>query len=399
MLTLDSCATFHKGKGLPKSAISESGAEPCIHYGELFTRYGVAISETYNQTNEINNCIRSVSNDVLMPTSDVTPRGLAKASCVLIDGVILGGDILIIRPNSKRVFGTYLSCMIRYQERQVLQLVTGTTVYHLYGSEMRNFMVALPSYAEQVAIAEALCDVDDLITALDKTIAKKRDIKQAAMHQLLTGKIRLPGFNGEWVTKRLDEVAEIRSGGTPSTSEPSFWDGNISWCTPTDITALKGFKYLRETSRTITQAGLIESSAELIPAQSVLMTSRATIGECAINVIPMTTNQGFKNFVPFDTTDVHFLYYLLGMQKHGLITLCSGSTFLEIGKTQLAGYEVKLPSSKVEQTAIAVVLSEMDDELTLLEARLKKTHDLKQAMMQELLTGKTRLIDKERSNA
>lgn len=130
----------------------------------------------------------------------------------------------------------------------------------------------------------------------------------------------------------------------------------------------------------------------MIPAQSVVMTSRATIGECAINTAPISTNQGFKNFVPFATTDVDFLYYLIGMQKQGLIALCGGSTFLEIGKTQLAAYEVRLPSTKAEQTAIATILSDMDAELSALEARRAKTRDLKQAMMQELLTGKTRLV-------
>jgi type I restriction enzyme S subunit len=173
-------------------------------------------------------------------------------------------------------------------------------------------------------------------------------------------------------------------------SEHGFRD--IPWCTPTDITALNGHKYLRETSRLITPLGLNASSAEMIPAQSVVMTSRATIGECAINAVPLSTNQGFKNFIPFVKTDVDFLYYLLGTQKQGLIALCGGSTFLEIGKTQLAAYEVRLPSTKAEQNAIATVLSEMDAELSVLESRRDKTRNIKQAMMQELLTGKTRLV-------
>jgi len=212
------------------------------------------------------------------------------------------------------------------------------------------------------------------------------------MQQLLTGQTRLPGFHAEWEVKKLGEIADIRSGGTPSTGEPRFWDGNIPWCTPTDITALSGHKYLGETARLITQLGLKASSAEMIPAQSVVMTSRATIGECAINAVPVSTNQGFKNFIPFATTNVDFLYYLLGTQKQGFISLCGGSTFLEIGKTQLVAYQVRLPATKAEQTAIASVLTEMDGELAALEQRREKTRALKQAMMQELLTGKTRLI-------
>ena len=212
------------------------------------------------------------------------------------------------------------------------------------------------------------------------------------MQQLLTGQTRLPGFSGEWAVKRLGDLANIRGGGTPSTTQPNFWDGDVKWCTPTDITGLNGFKYLTETTRKISTEGLKASSAEVIPIDSIVMTSRATIGECAINRVPMTTNQGFKNFIPFNNVDTEFLYYLLITQRQGFISLCSGSTFLEIGKTQLLGYEVKLPETKAEQTAIATALSDMDTELAALQARLGKTRALKQGMMQELLTGRIRLV-------
>ena len=257
----------------------------------------------------------------------------------------------------------------QHGRRQVEHVQYGTAQKQFNISHAVDFLYPVPSLREQRAIATALSDVDGLLGGLGRLIAKKRDLKQAAMQQLLTGQTRLPGFHGEWEVKRLDELAEIRSGGTPSTTDPRFWDGNVPWCTPTDITALKGHKYLGETSRMITQHGLKTSSAEMIPAHSIVMTSRATIGECAINIVPVSTNQGFKNFVPFVTTDVDFLYYLLTTQKQGFISLCGGSTFLEIGKTQLVAYQVRLPGLKAEQTAIAEVLTDMDAELAALEQR------------------------------
>ena len=129
------------------------------------------------------------------------------------------------------------------------------------------------------------------------------------------------------------------------------------------------------------------------------MTSRATIGECAINLVPMTTNQGFKSIVTFAEVDVEFLYYLITLQKTNLVALCAGSTFLEIGKKQICGYMVRLPSDRAEQAAIATVLSDMDAEIAALESWCHKTYRLKQAMMQELLTGKTRLVQPEVLNA
>ena len=192
----------------------------------------------------------------------------------------------------------------------------------------------------------------------------------------------------DWVVKQLAQLADIHSGGTPSTTQPQFWDGDILWCTPTDITGLNGGKYLSDTSRKISIQGLRSSSAEMIPANSVVMTSRATIGECAINRVAVSTNQGFKNFVPFESVDVEFLYYLLFTQKQGFISLCGGSTFLEIGKSQLAAFAVPLPPTKAEQEAIAEALSDADALIESLEQLLAKKRQLKQGAMQELLRPK-----------
>ena len=188
---LGDVATFHKGRGLPKSALTPYGAEPCIHYGELFTHYPEAIETICSRTDDSAGAFRSAANDVLMPTSDVTPRGLAKASCVQLDGVILGGDILVIRCDSKLVFGAFLSYTIRHQEVQILQLVTGTTVFHLYGRDMAKLMLSLPSVEEQIAIVRALTDMDAELAALEARRDKTRALKQGMMQELLTGKTRL----------------------------------------------------------------------------------------------------------------------------------------------------------------------------------------------------------------
>lgn len=188
---LGEVATFFKGKGLPKSALVSDGSDLCIHYGELFTKYPETIGEIFSRTNGVGEPFRSVANDVLMPTSDVTPRGLAKASCVTIDGVILGGDILVIRSDKQRVFGPFLSYIIRREEGQVLRLVSGSTVYHLYGSDMKKFIFSLPSLAEQTAIATVLSDMDAELAALERRLAKTRALKQGMMQELLTGRTRL----------------------------------------------------------------------------------------------------------------------------------------------------------------------------------------------------------------
>jgi len=188
---LGDVSTFHKGKGLPKSELDPFGDESCIHYGELFTHYKETIYNVISRTNNIEDCVRSVSNDVLMPTSDVTPNGLAKASCVEIDGVILGGDILVIRSNTDYISGSFLSHVIRHDKDQVLQLVTGTTVFHLYASDMKRFTLLLPPLYEQQAIVNTLDMMDKEITTLEEKLTKTRKLKQGMMQELLTGRIRL----------------------------------------------------------------------------------------------------------------------------------------------------------------------------------------------------------------
>lgn len=301
-------------------------------------------------------------------------------------------DIKALVPN-EGVHGEFLLYWIHASKERLRSLVTESThgTKRLPAEMLFREAVFLPSPLEQQAIAEALSDADALIESLSLLLAKKHQIKRGAMQELLTGEKRLPGFEAEWVTRRLDQLADIRSGGTPSTTQDQFWNGDVLWCTPTDITALDGHKYLIDTARKLTLLGVHASATELLPAHSIIMTSRATIGECAINVLPVTTNQGFKNFVPLEGVDTDFLYYVLLMQRAAFINLCSGSTFLEIGKTQLSPYQVTVPAGKGEQTAIAQVLSELDEEIVALQGKLAKARDLKQGMMQALLTGRIRL--------
>ncbi len=314
----------------------------------------------------------------------------------ILRGLAGAYNVALIKAVPRQELNTDYAYFFLTQERlfafveKLSQRSSGQTGVDL--KELRAYSLPLPpTKAEQEAIAGALSDADRLIESLERLIAKKLQLKQAAMAELLTGKRRLPGFSGEWNIVKLGEVANIRSGGTPSTTNPSFWDGGIPWCTPTDITALEGKRWLSRTSRTITSEGLQVSSAEIIPANSVVMTSRATIGECAINTVALTTNQGFKNFIP-SRVNVEFLYYLLLTQRNGFVRLCGGSTFLEIGKVQLQSYEVSVPPTTTEQAEIGHLLSAFDDELEILETKLGKAHQIKQGMMQTLLTGKVRLV-------
>ncbi len=314
--------------------------------------------------------------------------------CALIDlqavGMTFGAFMSVFRSvNNRFVFYCFQSDIVRHQIHEHL----GATINQITNRSLNSFVIPYPRAEEQRAIAEALSDVDGLFGALEALIAKKRAIKQAAMQQLLTGKTRLPGFSGKWVTTTLGEAADIRNGATPSTQITAFWNGSIPWCTPTDITGTPG-KYLLTTERSITAEGLASCAASLLPAGALLLCSRATIGEIKIAASPVCTNQGFKSLVCKDGVSNEFLYYLLVTLKPQMIKRAIGSTFLEIGKRDVAAIEVRLPPCN-EQHAITSILCDMDAEIAALGQRRDKTCAVKQGMMQQLLTGRVRLVKPE----
>ena len=158
-----------------------------------------------------------------------------------------------------------------------------------------------------------------------------------------------------WSKARLDECAEIVSGATPSTSVKAHWDGEICWATPKDLSDLEG-TYISETSRRLTRSGLDSCGATILPAGSVLFSSRAPIGHVAVNTVPMATNQGFKSFIPHaDVLEAKYLYWWLRTRRSYLESLGNGATFKEVSKATVSRIEIPLPSLN-EQRRIAEVL-------------------------------------------
>lgn len=198
----------------------------------------------------------------------------------------------------------------------------------------------------------------------------------------------------DWEVKKLIDLGDISSGGTPSTTIEKYWNGDINWCTPTDISALNS-EYINDTNKKISEEGLRNSSAKILPPFSIIVCTRATIGKAAINLKPMSTNQGFKNIIPRNV-DYKFLYYKILFEENGLKSIANGSTFLEVSKTDFENYQILLPPLP-EQQAIAQLLSTWDTAIHKTEALLSQKELRKKWLMQQLLTGKKRLEGFEKS--
>lgn len=380
-------------QGLNKEEFNNKTSDPFLITGMNFKNGEIRWDEVYHVPEdryEIAKDIQLKDDDVLMTKDGTIGKLLYVSKIPYPFKATLNSHLLLFRPKYKSYNSKFLYYQLSsiYFKQFIEENKSGTTFFGISQESVGKYPVILPPLQEQESIAQVLTDTDQLIQNLKTLIGKKKAIKQGAMQELLSGKKRLKSFVGQWKTKKLGEIAEIKGGGTPSTNIPEFWNGNINWFTPTEVGKSK---YIGGSKRKITQAGFENCSSSLFPKGTILLTTRAGIGDLAILTKEACTNQGFQSFIVRKKTDNEFTYYLLNTLKDQFTSKASGSTFQEISPNNLKSIEVLIPELR-EQKAIAQILSDMDLEIEALETQLQKIENLKQGMMQELLTGKTRLV-------
>jgi len=182
-ITLGECASFYRGGSLSKSDIDPNGKYYCVHYGELFTIYSEIITSVQSKTNK-SNTFKSEVGDILMPSSDVTPAGLAKASCIQKAGVVLGGDINVIRVNIS-IAPIFISYLLNFEKYKIIQLVSGTTVKHIYIKDIKSIELSIPTdKAEQTKVANFLTAIDDKIRNTQAQLEAVKQYKQGLLQQM-----------------------------------------------------------------------------------------------------------------------------------------------------------------------------------------------------------------------
>lgn len=187
-----------------------------------------------------------------------------------------------------------------------------------------------------------------------------------------------------WQLVRLDDLAEVIGGSTPSKAAEEYWGGSIPWVVPSELTELSG-RYLTSTRDSITDLGMKAAGLKLLPPKSILLTSRATIGVTAMNTIPVCTNQGFQNLIPRDGVDPLWLFYCISAMGKELKKRAAGSTFDEISRDSVRSLPILLPSIS-EQHAIGTVLDSIDETIKYTKATIVAIESLRDALLHELLT-------------
>jgi putative type I restriction-modification system specificity determinant len=299
--------------------------------------------------------------------------------------------VYIINEFSDKLDGLFFYLYFSNNFLERIKTMTAKSSVDSVRKDMINKMqIPLPLLYEQKKIASALISIDNLLLSLDKLIEKKKFIKQGAMQELLTGKKRLPGFTGEWVEKLLGEITEMNSGGTPSVNVKEYYGNEIPFLSISDM-SWQG-KYLRKTEKSITYLGLKNSSARIFPCGTILYAMYASIGKCSIAKIELAISQAVLGIkVNKDVLNNIYLYYHLSFIENKAKKIGQQGTQSNLSKEIVEKFKILLPSLQ-EQKAIAAVLSSMDREIESLEGKKAKYEQIKQGMMQQLLTGKIRLI-------
>ncbi len=298
---------MYKGTGISKDQLSDDG-EPCILYGELYTKYkSETIREVISKTNIDNTkLVRSKANDVIIPCSGETAEDIATARCVLNGNILLGGDLNIIRLHGYD--GAFMSYQLNGRRKyDIAKVAQGVSVVHLYGEHLKGVKTINPCLEEQKKIAKLLSLLDERIATQNKIIEDLKKLKSAISKLLFAQKPN--GWN------RLDTLfSKGKAGGTPTSTNKEYYNGEIPFLSINDIT--KQGKYVRCTENYLSQSGLENSSAWVVPKYSLIMSMYASVGLVTINEKPLATSQAMFAMQLKDKNLLDYLYYYLSYFKY-----------------------------------------------------------------------------------
>lgn len=359
---------------------------PIVNYMDVFRHAGLRRADVHglvDVTNSEKQAFSARKGDVLLTRTSETPEEVGISTVLLedIEDAVFSGFVLRGRPVNDRLTPEFAQYCFesRFVRGQIISSATYTTRALTNGRILSNVKLPLPDDPdEQQAIAAALSDADGVVVGLERVIAKKRLIKQGAMQDLLTARRRLPGFSGEWEVKKLGELVTIIMGQSPSsTAYNSAGDGLPLIQGNADIKDRKAIT--RVFTRQVTKLGR---------AGDYLMTVRAPVGEIATTDMDVCLGRGVCAL----RTDQRIVYHIMVSKEPEWAKLSKGSTFDSVNGAEIRAFEVLFPADTAERHAVAQVLDDMDAEIQTLEARLAKARAVKEGMMQNLLTGRVRLV-------
>lgn len=412
VVTLGDHVRFLRSVPLSRAQLDSASPIRYLHYGDIHTRASSSLDAAVETMPRVPGGLAGRADDLqvgdlVFADASEDEAGVAKAVEVVSvpeQGVVAGLHTIAARLDPTvfaRGYGGFLQYSPWFREG-VLRLASGTKVLAIQRSQLASLRLPVPPLREQRAIAEVLGDTDGLLGALDRLLAKKRASLAATVAELLSGARQAePGSDrtryqtelgllpSDWRVVPMGDVVRLRAGGTPATGNARYYGGGIPWASISDMTS--SGRYVQRTQRTLSQAGLDASAAVLYPQGTILYAMYASLGEVAVCSVQMTSSQAILGIEVGPGLVRDFLYYVLLGMKPQVAAYAQQGTQANLSKDIVSAFPIPIPPVKV-QRAIAGVLSDMDDEIDALAERRSKTVAVKLALMDELLTGRMRLV-------
>ncbi|MDV7722357.1 restriction endonuclease subunit S [Enterococcus faecium] len=330
--------------------------------------------------------------DLTMILNDKTASGNIIGRVLLIDSndsYVYNQRTERIEPDHKKYDSQFLYHMLNAPmiRSKIIKQAQGNTQIYVNWSAIGELDYLVPNLDEQREIGAFFFNLNNLITLHQRKLDLLKETKKGFLQKMFpkngakVPEIRFPGFTGDWEQRKLGDAADIVGGGTPSTANPEYWDGDIDWYAPAEIGEQI---YVSKSQRTITELGQQKSSAKILPVGTVLFTSRAGIGNTAILAKEATTNQGFQSIVPHkDKLDSYFIFSRTNeLKRYGEVT-GAGSTFVEVSGKQMAKMPLLIPSI-AEQRQIGSFFKQLDNTITLHQRKLDLLKETKKGFLQKM---------------
>jgi type I restriction enzyme, S subunit len=388
--TIGDIGSFYYGKSAPKWSLETDAPTRCVRYGELYTKFGVVITETYSRTNiDPKNLRFSKGGEILVPRVGEKPDDFGKCCCYLpLRNIAIGEMISVFETEQNPLFYTYY---FRSLYRQFAKVVEGQNVKNLYYAELEPLPIYRPSLPEQQHISECLTSLDELIAAHTQKLDVLKTHKKALMQQLFPRegetipRLRFPEFQGspEWISDSLGNIFETSSGGTPERSVKEYWNGKIPWIT----TSLVNFNVICNSDECISEMGLQNSSAKVFEKNTVLIAMYGqgkTRGKVALLGIEATTNQACAAILPREDIHPYFVFLNLAGRYDEMRGLSNSGGQDNLSQGLIRELPFSYPVDIAEQQRLSACLSSFDELITTQAQKLDALKTHKNGLIQQL---------------
>ena len=385
---LGELASFSKGAGYTKGDLKTTGGKPIILYGRLYTKYETVIENVDTFVDEKEKSVISAGNEIIVPASGETSEDISRASVVAKPGIILGGDLNIVKPNTE-IDASFLALTISNgrQQKELSKKAQGKSVVHLHNSDLKEVNLVFPQKEEQTEIGHFFRQLDATITLHQEAIQHQQDLKKAMLQKLFPvngariSTVRFATFKEEWEQRKLGDLSEIVRGASPRPIQDKKWfdsNSNVGWLRISDVTEQNGrITYLEQK---ISKAG--QEKTRVLFEPHLLLSIAATVGKPVVNYVNTGVHDGFLIFLN-PIFDREFMFQWLEMFRLKWHKYGQPGSQVNLNSELVRNQEIMIPPIK-EQVIIGGFFKQLDDTIALHQQALDKLKLLKQSLLQKM---------------